>query len=67
MSARRPRRRAVRVSEVDRRLIEKGLPPSWEATSGPVDTDADGDGEGRPLSNDARLLDNVPPHAQPRI
>lgn len=67
MSTRRPRRRAVLVSEVDRRLIEKGLPPSWEETVGPVDTDADEGGEGHPRSNDFRLLDNVPPHAQPRI
>lgn len=63
VSARRPRRRAVRVSEVNRRLIEKGLPPSWEATSGPVDTDADEDGEGRPLSNDALLRQRPTPRA----
>lgn len=67
MSGRRARRRAVLVSDVDRHLIEKGLPPSWEETASPVDTAADEGGRGGPQSNDARLLDNVPPHAQPRI
>ena len=65
---RRGSRRAVRVSDVDRRLIERGLPPSWEEkvdeadVAPPQDVDPDrGDG-----ANDRRLLDNVPPHSQPR-
>lgn len=61
-------RRAVRVSEVDRHLIERGLPPSWEEKVGSEDVSAvegaDPDrGDG---ANDRRLLDNVPPHSQPR-
>ncbi|WP_075890900.1 MULTISPECIES: toxin [Actinomyces] len=65
---RRGGRRVVRVSEVDRRLIEQGLPPSWEERIGPEDVSAvDGSdpdrGDG---ANDRRLLDNVPPHSQPR-
>jgi hypothetical protein len=61
-------RRVVRVSEVDRHLIERGLPPSWEEKVGsedvPVPDGADLDrGDG---ANDRRLLDNVPPHSQPR-
>lgn len=67
MTPTRRRRRAVLVSEVDEHLIAKGLPPSWKETASPTDRDADEDGEGEPLSNDSRLLDNVPPHAQPRI
>lgn len=58
----RPRRRVVVVSEVDQRLIDLGLPPSWEERVS--------DRDEVPLrsdSNDARLLENVPPHAQPRI
>lgn len=61
-------RRVVRVSEVDRHLIERGLPPSWEEkvgsedVPGPDGADPDrGDG-----ANDRRLLENVPPHSQPR-
>ena len=59
----RKRRRVARfVSEVDLRLIAEGLPPSWEDRVRPEDT--------RPGSMadapDARLLDNVPPHAQAR-
>ena len=64
----RKRRRVARfVSEVDQRLIAKGLPPSWEDR--PEDTrpgsmaDAPDRGDG---ANDARLLENVPPHAQAR-
>lgn len=66
----RKRRRVARyVSEVDRRLIEEGLPPSWEDRVRPEDTrpgrghqpSSRGDG-----ANDARLLENVPPHAQAR-
>lgn len=71
------RRRAVLINEVDRRLVEQGLPPSWEERV----TEADlgnmppemRDGEGAVASvsrgdgaNDRRLLENVPPHAQPR-
>ena len=66
----RKRRRAARfVSEVDLRLIAEGLPPSWEDRVRPEDTrpspmaDAPDRGDG---ANDARLLDNVPPHAQAR-
>ena len=57
------------VSEVDQRLIAKGLPPSWEDRVRPEDTrpgsmaDAPDRGDG---ANDARLLENVPPHAQAR-
>ena len=66
----RKRRRVARfVSDVDRRLIQEGLPPSGEDRVRPEDTrpgsmaDAPDRGEG---SNDARLLENVPPHAQAR-
>ena len=66
----RKRRRVARfVSEVDLRLIAEGLPPSWEDRVRPEDTrpgsmaDAPDRGDG---ANDARLLDNVPPHAQAR-
>ena len=58
----------VEVSRV-RRLIEEGLPPSWEDRVRPEDTrpgsmaDAPDRGDG---ANDARLLENVPPHAQAR-
>lgn len=58
----------MRVSEVDRHLIERGLPPSWEEKVGSEDVIGHdgaypdrGDG-----ANDRRLLDNVPPHSQPR-
>ncbi len=63
------RRVATYVSDVDRRLIEHGVAPSWE--------DRVTDGDRRPGSmrdssdrgdgaNDRRLLENVPPHAQAR-
>ena len=60
----RSRRRVVVVSEVDQRLIEQGLPPSWEERVSDRDR---GEIPARAESNDARLLDNVPPHAQPRL
>ena len=66
----RKRRRVARyVSDVDRRLIEEGLPPSWEDRVRPEDTrsgsmaDTPDRGDG---ANDVRLLENVPPHAQAR-
>ena len=66
----RRRRRVARfVSEVDRHLIDEGLPPSWEDRVRPEDTrpgsmaDSADRGDG---ANDARLLANVPPHAQAR-
>lgn len=66
---RKPRRVARYVSDVDRRLIAEGLAPSWEdrlrsedIRPGSMADDPDrGDG-----ANDARLLDNVPPHSQVR-
>lgn len=61
---RRPRRRVVVVSEVDQRLIERGLPPSWEERVSDHDR---ADVPSQSDSNDARLMENVPPHAQPRI
>lgn len=61
---RRPRRRVVVVSEVDQRLIDRGLPPSWEERVS--DHDRGGDSS-HGDSNDARLMENVPPHAQPRL
>jgi len=65
---RRGGRRVVRVSEMDRHLIEEGLPPSWEEKIGPEDVSAvDGaDPDRGDGANDRRLLDNVPPHSQPR-
>ena len=67
MSERTPRKRrrvARYVSDVDRRLIEEGLPPSWEDRVRPGSmADAPDRGDG---ANDARLLENVPPHAQAR-
>lgn len=65
----RRRRAASYVSEVDRRLIARGVAPSWEDRVRPEDSwpgsmrDSPDRGEG---ANDARLLENVPPHAQPR-
>ncbi|MDC4232178.1 toxin [Actinomyces sp. B33] len=65
----RRRRIAVHVSEVDRRLIERGIAPSWEDRVGPGDrrpgamADSPDRGDG---ANDRRLVENVPPHAQPR-
>ena len=66
----RRRRRVARfVSDVDRRLMDEGLPPSWEDRVRPEDTcpesmaDAPDRGDG---ANDARLLENVPPHSLPR-
>nr|WP_253953995.1 toxin [Schaalia sp. 19OD2882] len=59
--SRRPRRRAVHVSEVDQRLLDKGLPPSWEEGPSPLDEG----GEASPVEgvgNDARLVAEVPPH-----
>lgn len=59
----RKRRRVARyVSDVDRRLIEEGLPPSWEDRVRPEDTrpgsmaDAPDRGDG---ANDARLLERA--------
>ncbi|MCI1788464.1 MAG: toxin [Actinomyces sp.] len=71
MSGRVRRRRAVFVSEVDRRLIAQGLPPSWEDRVREEDlAGGDADGTGHAArgdgANDARLLANVPPHSQPR-
>ena len=66
---RKRRRVACYVSDVDRRLIEEGLPPSWEDRVRPEDTrpgsmaDTPDRGDG---ANDVRLLENVPPHAQVR-
>lgn len=68
--ARKKRRRvATYVSDVDRRLIEHGVAPSWEdrVTDGDFRTgsmrDSSDRGDG---ANDRRLLENVPPHAQAR-
>lgn len=65
----RPRRRAVHISEVDQRLIDKGLPPSWEEPPvGALEDAQQGGvssvpgGAGGPDSNDARLQAEVPPH-----
>ena len=70
-AAPRKRRRVARyVSDVDRHLIEEGLPPSWEDRVRPEDTrpgsmaDAPDRGDG---ANDARLLENVPPHPESAI
>ena len=72
MSEERPRKHrrvAHFVSDVDRHLIEQGLPPSWEDRVRSEDTrpgsmaDSPERGDG---ANDARLLENVPPHAQAR-
>ena len=64
----RKRRRVARfVSEVDRRLIAEGLPPSWEDRVRPEDTrpgsmaDSPDRGDG---ANDARLL-ALSPHRHP--
>lgn len=63
------RRVATYVSEVDRRLIAQGIAPSWEDRVREEDTwpgamcDHFDRGNG---ANDQRLLDNVPPHWQPR-
>lgn len=70
----RRRRRSVRVSEVDRRLMEQGLPPSWQervsaedlGAGAAGDDDPDGASDRGDGANDARLRDNVPPHSQPR-
>lgn len=68
-SPRRRRRVARFVSDVDRRLMDEGLAPSWEDRVRPEDirsgsmADSPDRGDG---ANDARLLDNVPPHSQAR-
>ena len=63
----RKRRRVARyVSDVDRRLIEEGLPPSWEDCVRPEDTRPGSMADRGDGANDARLLENVPPHAQAR-
>ena len=68
-SPRRGRRVARFVSDVDRRLMDEGLAPSWEDRVRPEDirpgsmADSSDRGDG---ANDARLLDNVPPHSQAR-
>lgn len=65
----RARRVATYVSEVDRRLIAQGIAPSWEDRVREEDAwpgsmrDAPDRGDG---ANDRRLLDDVPPHWQPR-
>jgi len=82
MAAGRRRRRAVFVSDVDRELVERGLPPSWEDKVGGGDLErgglghtgidedvpagADGSSDRGDGANDARLEDNVPPHSQAR-
>ncbi|EJZ86535.1 hypothetical protein HMPREF9240_00909 [Winkia neuii BV029A5] len=60
----KPRRRAVFVSQADKKRLQMGQAPSWdEGTVQPdyvklAKTSTDhGKGE-----NDARLRDNVPPH-----
>ncbi|QPK82320.1 toxin [Schaalia sp. ZJ405] len=64
------RRRAVSfVSPVDEELLRKGLQPSWEDRVSAGDrrpgsfADSPDIGDG---ANDARLLENVPPHSQAR-
>ncbi|WP_022867478.1 hypothetical protein [Schaalia vaccimaxillae] len=63
------RRVATYVSPVDRDLLDKGLPPSWEDRVRAEDTrpgsmaDSADRGDG---ANDRRLIDNVPPHFQAR-
>lgn len=68
------RRRVVYVSEVDQRLLELGLEPSWDQQVSEADRALRGDlslgGEGAQRhvddSNDQRLLENVPPHSHAR-
>lgn len=62
----RPRRRAVQLSEIDQRRLERGETPTWldptgepELSGGPEETDPQ-------LSNDQRLLGDVPPHWSPK-
>lgn len=68
-AGRRRRRVATFVSEVDQRLIDRGIAPSWEDRVSDADIrpgsmrDSPDRGDG---ANDRRLLDNVPPHAQAR-
>lgn len=63
------RRVAVHISEVDQRLIDQGIAPSWEDTVEEADlrpgsmADSPDRGDG---ANDRRLLDDVPPHWQAR-
>lgn len=65
----RRRRVATFVSEVDQRLIDHGIAPSWEDRVSEADfrpgsmRDSPDRGDG---ANDRRLLENVPPHAQAR-
>lgn len=66
--AHRKRRRAVHVSDVDRRRLERGLDPAWveksevgaEYFAGP-DPESAGSFDGA-ASNDKRLREDVPPH-----
>ncbi|OKL47363.1 hypothetical protein [Boudabousia marimammalium] len=59
----RPRRRAVYISEADQARIDQGLKPSWE--DGPGDGLSTDTGSG--TENDARIVENIPPHAQPKL
>lgn len=65
----RGRRRVIQLNAVDRRRMERGEPPSWlepsgePSLSGSVGTDSGADEE--QLTNDQRLLEDVPPHWSP--
>lgn len=61
----RARRRAVHLSEVDRKRLDRGEVPTWLDPEGEprVDDAPGGAGEG---GNDQRILAELPPHFLPR-
>lgn len=62
---RKKRRRVVHVNEVDRELILRGLPPSWEQSAS--DLPGTHGGASSDDNNDERLLSELPPHWHPRL
>lgn len=57
-------RRVVYISEVDQRLLERGLEPSWEQKISSEDIELSGGAKA--ASNDSRLKEDIPPHSHAR-
>lgn len=67
MGEKKRHRRVEQLSEVDARLIAKGLKPSWQEQIAADDIVREpGENDRGDGANDRRLQENVPPHAQPR-
>ena len=60
------RRRVIRISPTDQRLIDDGVAPSWDEKVTSRDREREGAQRHNDHENDARLLDTVPPHWQVR-